>query len=45
MTHVSIPKQEREDSGISDELIRVSLGCEHIEDLKNDLDQALNRVP
>ena len=45
MTHVSIPKQEREESGISDELIRVSLGCEHFEDLRDDLDQALNRIP
>ena len=45
MTHASIPKQERMDSGILDELIRVSLGCEHFEDLRDDLDQALNKVP
>ena len=45
MTHASIPRQERMDSGILDELIRVSSGCEHFEDLRDDLDQALNKVP
>lgn len=42
MTHASIPKEEREKNGIVDALIRLSVGIEDIEDLKADLDQALN---
>ncbi|MFC4095579.1 cystathionine gamma-synthase [Euzebyella saccharophila] len=42
MTHASIPKEEREKSGIVDAFIRLSVGIEDAEDLKNDLDQALN---
>lgn len=45
MTHVSIPKEEREHAGILDELVRFSVGCEDFEDLRNDLDQALNKIP
>ncbi|MFC4770857.1 cystathionine gamma-synthase [Enterococcus hermanniensis] len=41
MTHASIPKEKREISGIKDGLIRLSVGIEDIEDLKNDLQQAL----
>jgi methionine-gamma-lyase len=44
MTHASIPKQEREQAGILDELVRVSVGCEDFEDLRDDLGQALDRV-
>jgi len=42
MTHASIPKVEREKSGISDSLIRLSTGVEDIEDLLADLRQALS---
>ncbi len=42
MTHASIPKEEREKMGISENLIRLSVGVEDIEDLKNDLLQALD---
>ncbi len=42
MTHASIPKEEREKTGVVDSLIRLSVGIEDIDDLKNDLDQALN---
>ncbi len=42
MTHASIPKEDREKNGIVDSLIRLSVGIEDIEDLKADLDQALN---
>ena len=42
MTHASIPKFEREKVGLSDSLIRLSVGIEDAEDLKNDLAQALN---
>lgn len=41
MTHASIPKEQREQLGIKDGLIRISVGIEAIEDLKQDLVQAL----
>lgn len=41
MTHASIPKEKREAAGIKDGLIRLSVGIEAVEDLKNDLEQAL----
>lgn len=42
MTHASIPKKEREKSGLFDSLIRLSVGIEDIGDLIDDLDGALN---
>jgi cystathionine beta-lyase len=42
MTHASIPKQEREKSGVVDSLIRLSVGVEDVEDLIEDLRQALD---
>ncbi|SHI67091.1 cystathionine gamma-synthase [Algibacter luteus] len=42
MTHASIPKEEREKTGVVDSLIRLSVGIEDIEDLIADLKQALN---
>jgi len=42
MTHASIPKEEREKSGLSDSLIRLSVGIEDSEDLIQDLIQAIN---
>jgi cystathionine gamma-lyase len=42
MTHASIPKEERERIGITDTLIRVSVGIEDIKDLIADLKQALD---
>lgn len=41
MTHASIPKDKREALGISDTLIRLSVGVEDVEDLIADLEQAL----
>jgi cystathionine gamma-lyase len=41
MTHASVPVEERTKLGISDTLIRLSVGIEAIEDLIEDLDQAL----
>ncbi|MDQ2777775.1 MAG: cystathionine gamma-synthase [Acidobacteriota bacterium] len=41
MTHASIPAEQRRALGISDTLIRLSVGVEDIEDLKGDLEQAL----
>jgi cystathionine beta-lyase len=42
MTHASIPKEEREKTGVVDSLIRLSVGIEDQQDLIEDLDQALN---
>ncbi len=42
MTHAAIPKEEREKSGVTDSLIRLSVGIEDAEDLLADLKQALN---
>ena len=41
MTHASIPKDIREQSGVVDSLIRLSVGVEDVEDLIEDLQQAL----
>jgi cystathionine beta-lyase len=41
MTHASIPKEEREKLGVVDALIRLSVGIEDVEDLINDLNEAL----
>ncbi|MFD1632078.1 cystathionine gamma-synthase [Pseudopedobacter beijingensis] len=41
MTHGSIPKEEREKVGVTDNLLRLSVGVEDIEDLLVDLEQAL----
>jgi len=41
MTHASIPKEEREKTGVVDSLIRLSVGIEDIDDLIADLQQAL----
>ena len=40
MTHASIPKEEREKSGVTDSLIRLSVGIEDVDDLINDLQNA-----
>lgn len=42
MTHGSIPKEEREKVGVTDNLLRLSVGVEDIDDLLADLDQALS---
>jgi len=44
MTHASIPKVEREKTGVIDSLIRLSVGIEDEEDLINDLRQALDTI-
>jgi cystathionine beta-lyase/cystathionine gamma-synthase len=41
MTHASIPPETREQMGITPDLIRLSVGIEHVDDLRSDLDQAL----
>jgi cystathionine beta-lyase/cystathionine gamma-synthase len=44
MTHASIPKEERLKNGLSDSLIRLSIGVEDAEDLIEDLEQALTGI-
>ena len=44
MTHASIPRDERIKNGLTDTLIRLSVGVEDIEDLIADLDQAMYQV-
>jgi cystathionine beta-lyase/cystathionine gamma-synthase len=44
MTHVSMPEDARRRSGITDNLIRVSVGLEHVDDLIADLEQGLANV-
>jgi len=42
MTHASIPKEERQKIGLTDSLIRLSIGIEDVEDLIDDLKYALD---
>ena len=42
MTHASLPKEVRDKIGISDELIRVSVGIENVDDLINDIENAFS---
>ena len=44
MTHANIPKNIREKTGITDDLVRLSVGIEDSEDIIADLDQALARI-
>jgi cystathionine beta-lyase len=44
MTHASIPKEEREKTGVTDSLIRLSVGIEDVQDLLADLEQALEKL-
>ena len=44
MTHASVPKANRDKLGISDSFVRLSVGIENLDDLKNDLAQALGTI-
>ena len=44
MTHASMQKIDRENAGITDGLIRLSVGCEDVEDLINDIDNSLKLI-
>ena len=44
MTHASMSKEEREKCGLTDTLIRLSVGIEDVDDLTHDLSQALDKV-
>jgi cystathionine gamma-lyase/cystathionine beta-lyase/cystathionine gamma-lyase/homocysteine desulfhydrase len=44
MTHASVPPERRQQIGITDGMVRVSAGIEDVDDLKEDLEQALTHV-
>jgi cystathionine beta-lyase/cystathionine gamma-synthase len=44
MTHASVPEIERNRLGITDGLVRISVGIEDVEDIISDLDQALSKI-
>jgi cystathionine beta-lyase/cystathionine gamma-synthase len=44
MTHASVPPERRQAIGLTDDMIRISVGIEDIDDLREDLDQALAKV-
>ncbi len=44
MTHAEVPEEERRARGLTDGLVRLSVGIEDVEDILEDLDQALARV-
>ncbi len=44
MTHASIPKEERDKAGVTDQLLRLSVGIEDVEDLIEDLKQAIGQM-
>lgn len=41
-THASVPKEERDKIGITEGLVRLSVGVENVEDLIEDLEQAMS---
>jgi methionine-gamma-lyase len=43
-SHVYLSPEERQEIGITDGLLRLSVGLEHIDDLKNDIDNALEKI-
>jgi cystathionine beta-lyase/cystathionine gamma-synthase len=44
MTHASVPRERRLAMGLTDDMVRISVGVEDLDDLKEDLVQALARV-
>lgn len=44
MTHAKVPKKMMEEQGLTENLLRISVGCENIEDLIADMDQALAKA-
>jgi len=44
MTHASVPRAQREATGFTDGLVRLSVGCEDVADLRADLERALAAV-
>ena len=44
MTHASVPPERRRQIGLTDDMVRVSVGIEDVDDLTEDLAQALARI-
>ena len=44
MTHASVPAEQRQRIGVTDDLVRVSVGIEDLDDLRDDLSRALDAV-
>ncbi|MBC8047986.1 MAG: aminotransferase class I/II-fold pyridoxal phosphate-dependent enzyme, partial [Fimbriimonadaceae bacterium] len=44
MSHVSVPKEQRLEHGITDGLVRMSVGIENADDILNDIEQALENI-
>ena len=44
MTHASVPAERRQQIGLTDDMVRISVGIEDVDDLKDDLAQALDRI-
>ncbi len=44
MTHAAMPEEERKKAGITNDLVRLSVGCESYGDLERDLEQALEKA-
>jgi len=44
MSHVNVPREDRLKAGITDGLVRLSVGIENVEDLLDDLSQALEKI-
>jgi methionine-gamma-lyase len=44
MTHLSVPQERKDALGITDNLVRISIGIEDADDLISDFDQALAQV-
>jgi cystathionine beta-lyase/cystathionine gamma-synthase len=44
MTHAAVPRAERERMGLTDGLVRLSVGIEDLEDLEADVERGLNAV-
>ncbi|MCW8850586.1 MAG: PLP-dependent transferase, partial [Melioribacteraceae bacterium] len=44
MTHLTMGKEARESAGITDGLVRLSVGIEHVDDIIDDLKQALEKI-
>jgi len=43
-THQQLTEAEQEGSGVTADMIRVSVGIEHLDDIKDDFDQALEKA-
>jgi O-acetylhomoserine (thiol)-lyase len=43
-SHSQLTEQQQREGGLTPELVRLSIGLEHVDDIKEDIDQALNKT-